>query len=191
MPDKKKDVQKALDELDDQVVSLVGTFVKRRKAHYEKAASALHNNLKKDTRRYAEIRRGLPGVSDKVLAQQLREMETDGLLHRIAHRAARVGVPSLIEQLYQVGTHPPHFSYFSRVSAERLLGSVGLRVIDRASDRDFDATDMGDRVQFLARLGGLGSMLGSLLGIGLEAAVTLLAQEDSLTLFAVPLTSAA
>lgn len=33
-------------------------------------------------RRYAEIRRGLPGVSDKVLAQQLREMETDGLLHR-------------------------------------------------------------------------------------------------------------
>ena len=34
------------------------------------------------TRRYAEIRRGLPGVSDKVLAQQLREMETDGLLHR-------------------------------------------------------------------------------------------------------------
>ncbi|QJW38075.1 winged helix-turn-helix transcriptional regulator [Cellulosimicrobium protaetiae] len=33
-------------------------------------------------RRYAEMRRGLPGVSDKVLAQQLREMEADGLLVR-------------------------------------------------------------------------------------------------------------
>ncbi|WP_372500523.1 winged helix-turn-helix transcriptional regulator [Mumia quercus] len=34
------------------------------------------------TRRYAEIRRGLPGVSHKVLTQQLREMETDGLVRR-------------------------------------------------------------------------------------------------------------
>ncbi|SMF12508.1 HxlR family transcriptional regulator [Cellulosimicrobium cellulans J34] len=33
-------------------------------------------------RRYAELKRGLPGVSDKVLAQQLREMEADGLLVR-------------------------------------------------------------------------------------------------------------
>ena len=33
-------------------------------------------------RRYAALKRGLPGVSDKVLAQQLREMEADGLLVR-------------------------------------------------------------------------------------------------------------
>src|SRR5690606_40704364 len=33
-------------------------------------------------RRYAELKRGLPGVSDKVLAQQLREMEADDLLVR-------------------------------------------------------------------------------------------------------------
>jgi len=33
-------------------------------------------------RRYAELKRGLPGVSDKVLAQQLRDMEADGLLRR-------------------------------------------------------------------------------------------------------------
>lgn len=34
------------------------------------------------TRRFAELRRGLPGVSEKMLTQHLREMETDGLVHR-------------------------------------------------------------------------------------------------------------
>lgn len=34
------------------------------------------------TRRFAELRRGLPGVSEKVMTQHLREMEQDGLVHR-------------------------------------------------------------------------------------------------------------
>lgn len=34
------------------------------------------------TRRFAELRRGLPGVSEKMLSQHLREMEEDGLVHR-------------------------------------------------------------------------------------------------------------
>lgn len=33
-------------------------------------------------RRFAELRRGLPGVSEKMLAQHLREMEADALIHR-------------------------------------------------------------------------------------------------------------
>jgi DNA-binding HxlR family transcriptional regulator len=33
-------------------------------------------------RRFAELRRGLPGVSEKMLTQHLREMEQDGLVHR-------------------------------------------------------------------------------------------------------------
>ncbi len=33
-------------------------------------------------RRFAELRRLLPGVSEKMLAQQLRQMETDGLISR-------------------------------------------------------------------------------------------------------------
>ena len=35
--------------------------------------------------RPGELRRGLPGLSEKVLTQALREMEEDGLVHREVH----------------------------------------------------------------------------------------------------------
>ena len=38
------------------------------------------------TRRFGELRRGLPGVSEKMLVQHLREMEQDGLVHREVFR---------------------------------------------------------------------------------------------------------
>lgn len=37
-------------------------------------------------RRFAELRRGLPGVSEKMLIQHLREMEEDGLVRREVYR---------------------------------------------------------------------------------------------------------
>lgn len=48
-------IEDALDGLDDQVVGLVSGFVKRRREHYEQAAKKLHQNLKKDAKRYAEM----------------------------------------------------------------------------------------------------------------------------------------
>ncbi|APU38699.1 MULTISPECIES: winged helix-turn-helix transcriptional regulator [unclassified Streptomyces] len=38
--------------------------------------------LESGPRRPGELRRQLPGLSEKVLTQALREMETDGLVHR-------------------------------------------------------------------------------------------------------------
>ncbi|MEV0699732.1 helix-turn-helix domain-containing protein [Saccharopolyspora sp. NPDC050389] len=38
------------------------------------------------TRRFAELRRGLPGVTEKMLTQHLREMEQDELVHREVYR---------------------------------------------------------------------------------------------------------
>jgi DNA-binding HxlR family transcriptional regulator len=38
------------------------------------------------TRRFGELRREVPGISEKMLTQQLREMETDGIVHREVYR---------------------------------------------------------------------------------------------------------
>ncbi|ARQ69337.1 winged helix-turn-helix transcriptional regulator [Streptomyces marincola] len=41
--------------------------------------------LESGPHRPGELRRRLPGLSEKVLTQALREMETDGLVHRQVH----------------------------------------------------------------------------------------------------------
>lgn len=41
--------------------------------------------LESGPRRPGELRRQLPGLSEKVLTQALREMEADGLVHREVH----------------------------------------------------------------------------------------------------------
>ncbi|ADD43979.1 winged helix-turn-helix transcriptional regulator [Stackebrandtia nassauensis] len=38
------------------------------------------------TRRYGELKRNLPGISEKMLIQTLREMEADGLVHREVYK---------------------------------------------------------------------------------------------------------
>jgi len=37
------------------------------------------------TRRFGALRRGVSGISEKMLIQQLRELEADGLVHREAY----------------------------------------------------------------------------------------------------------
>ncbi|HEY9842102.1 MAG TPA: helix-turn-helix domain-containing protein [Candidatus Obscuribacterales bacterium] len=38
--------------------------------------------LNDQTRRFSEIKRNLPGITQKMLTQQLRELEQDGIVHR-------------------------------------------------------------------------------------------------------------
>ena len=72
MPGKGKEIQEALDGLDNQIVDMVGNFVKRRRKHYEEAATKLHNSMKKDARRYAEM------LSDKKINKEDFEMLIKG-----------------------------------------------------------------------------------------------------------------
>lgn len=42
-------------------------------------------HLAHGTRRYGELRRAVGGVSDKVLIQQLKELQADGIIDRLDH----------------------------------------------------------------------------------------------------------
>jgi len=55
MPGKKEDIKPSFDQLDNQIVDMVGNYVKRRRAHYEAAAKKLHASLKTDAIRYTEM----------------------------------------------------------------------------------------------------------------------------------------
>nr|WP_276320724.1 helix-turn-helix domain-containing protein [Phytoactinopolyspora endophytica] len=70
----------------------------------------------KGTRRFGELKRGLPGVSEKVLIQQLRELEEDDIVHREVYRE----VPPRVEySLTELGV--------SLNAALEPLGDWGLR----------------------------------------------------------------
>jgi len=62
-------------------------------------------------RRFGALRRELPGVSEKVLTQQLRELERDGIVHRAVHDQAP---PRVEYSLTELG-----------VSLERALAPLG------------------------------------------------------------------
>jgi len=55
MPDSSKNIHTAFDQLDNQIIDMVGNYVKRRRQHYEEAAKKLHAELKKDAARYTEM----------------------------------------------------------------------------------------------------------------------------------------
>jgi DNA-binding HxlR family transcriptional regulator len=42
-------------------------------------------NLRRDAHRYSELRDAITGISDKMLAQQLRDLEADGLIDRTVY----------------------------------------------------------------------------------------------------------
>lgn len=107
---------------------------------------------------------------------------SEGALYRTARLLARARVFGPIEQLYQVGTFPPHWSYFTRTSLLALLDRCGLRVVDELRLLDFDPATFGSRVSALHRAPAMLSR-----GVGIAAA-TLAARtsQDATAMFARP-----
>lgn len=106
-----------------------------------------------------------------------------GFLYGGAAFLCRAGAPGYLRQLYQAGTWPPHFNYFSTASAERLLASAGLTVIERVGDPDFEPGFLGPRI------GAPGPVLNTLTRIAgevLGAAIRFSGRFDSAIYLAKP-----
>ncbi len=83
-----------------------------------------------------------------------------GLLYRVAAGLAAVGLSGPIEQLYQVGTSPPHESYFCEGSALELFARSGLEVQHVERDRDFEPESLAARARAFKRLPVVARMCG-------------------------------
>jgi SAM-dependent methyltransferase len=107
---------------------------------------------------------------------------SNGLLYRIASALSAFGFSAPIEQLYQVGTTPPHESYFSKGSALELLRKCGLELVRVEFDRDFEATSLTARARALKALPRLARISGETIAL----LVTAFGFEDSVILLARP-----
>jgi hypothetical protein len=93
---------------------------------------------------------------------------SEGFLYRLARKMRWAGICGPLEQLYQVGTHPPHFHYFSRRSLRRFISNCSLREVERIEDFDFEPESLGARVGALRRIpDSAASAAGRLLGKGI------------------------
>jgi hypothetical protein len=95
-----------------------------------------------------------------------------GLLYRGARLASSLGIHGPIRQLYQMGTWPPHFHYFSPRSLERMLGELGFAVVERIGDLDFEPALLAPR------MGVRGRALAPLVGLAAGAAAGLIRATD-------------
>lgn len=89
----------------------------------------------------------------------------DGLLFSLADVARRGGVESLGRQLFQVGTYPPHYQYFTRRSLDTLVRRLELSSRAVLDDLDFEPEQLGRRLSSKGRtVQALASLFGRTLG---------------------------
>ena len=106
-----------------------------------------------------------------------------GAFYRTAVTLARIGITGPLEQLYQVGTEPPHLSYFSSRSACATVTRSGLQLVGVLADRDFEPDLLPARAHAFSRLP---RVLSIATGFAAAGGVGVLGLEDSKVLFAKP-----
>jgi DNA-binding HxlR family transcriptional regulator len=80
-------------------------------------------------RRFGELKRGLPGVSEKMLIQHLREMEEDGLVHREVYREVPPRVEySLTEHGRSLNEALDSLGAWGQVRCDRLAAEGALAI---------------------------------------------------------------
>ncbi|WP_038026187.1 helix-turn-helix domain-containing protein [Synechococcus sp. PCC 7336] len=80
------------------------------------------------TRRFNQLHRALTGITQKMLTQQLRELEADGIIHREVYKQV-----------------PPKVEYSLTEAGRQLkpvLNAMHQWGLDRASDRDLPLPDL-------------------------------------------------
>ena len=103
----------------------------------------------------------LEGMRPDLELVVIKVPDAGGLFYRGARLLVRAGIAEPIEQLYQVGTDPPHFNYFNHGSMRRLLESLGLTFLEVTGDRDFEPESLGQRARALARIPAVARVAGS------------------------------
>jgi len=113
----------------------------------------------------ARLARWLEALPDGVLYVGIKVPVRDGLLFSIADLARRAGAVGPGQQLFQIGTYPPHYQYFSRRSLDALIAKLGLQTVSALDDLDFEPEQLGRRLTSKGRaVRRLAAPLGQLLG---------------------------
>jgi hypothetical protein len=101
---------------------------------------------------------------------------SDGLMFSLANQARKFGVSGPCQQLFQVGTFPPHYQYFNRRSLAHFVSNIGLQPVETLDDLDFEPSELGGRLTSASPwLRHAGGVAGRVLG----GAATVLHRADS------------
>jgi DNA-binding HxlR family transcriptional regulator len=90
--------------------------------------------LQEDTRRFSELRRAIGGVSERMLAQTLQLLESDGLVDRVAHDVVPPHVEYSLTKLgREAAQHVRELSDWIEESLPRVLSERARRAELRAA----------------------------------------------------------
>ena len=108
---------------------------------------------------------------------------SNGIMYRTASALTRIGKGDFFDRLYQVGTEPPHLSYFSVRSAKLTVEKAGFDIVGVLKDCDFEPDTLVTRAQTALKLPSFISRLSGQLAATIANSFDI---QDSIIIFAKP-----